>query len=88
MDAAVLERPVGQKTWGRTQVATPEKKKSFEDELPQVIYGSEFDFDTFDAWDDYDWELNEEGEKMLEEALNDIKTGNVRRLATAKNWKG
>jgi hypothetical protein len=88
MDTAVLERPVRQKTWSRTQVIAPEKKKSFENDMkPDIIYGSEIDFDTFDDWDDYDWELTEEGEKMLEEAFADLENGNVYVLHTPKNWK-
>jgi hypothetical protein len=86
MDTAVLERPVRQKTWGKTQ--------SFEKSKPQIKVNnacSDEICDNYDLFDDYpevEYELSEEGKKSLERALNDIRIGNVRTLATPKNWKG
>jgi hypothetical protein len=80
MNTAVLERP------HRTQ-GFEESKPQVKENRPEVIYYSEIDFDTFDDWDSYDWELTEEGEKMLEEAFADLENGNLYTLATPKNWK-
>jgi hypothetical protein len=85
MDTAVLERRVSHKTRNRTQ--------GFNELKPQVkvnnISHNEICDDdwSFDDYPESDYELSEEGKKSLERALNDIRTGNVRVLATRKILK-
>jgi hypothetical protein len=71
MDTAVLERPVRQKTWRRTQ--------GFEEAKPQIKVEYK-ETGTNESWDDY--ELADDVAKELEEIMEDIKLGNTIRLHT------